>query len=51
MNNRLATAQLQKNFIANLSEQSIDKVAKNLASGKTDLYKTGSLLNFVGHHQ
>ena len=48
----LATAQLQQDFITNLSEQSIGKVAKNLASGKTDLDKTESLLNFVGqHHQ
>ncbi|NJN73784.1 MAG: mucoidy inhibitor MuiA family protein, partial [Limnothrix sp. RL_2_0] len=49
---RLGTLQLQQNFITNLSEKSIERFAKNLASGRTDLDKTESLLNFVGtQHQ
>lgn len=49
---RLKTLQLQQNFITNLSEQSIERFAKNLASGRTDLDKTESLLDFVGtQHQ
>ncbi|MGB2924948.1 MAG: mucoidy inhibitor MuiA family protein [Limnothrix sp.] len=49
---RLKTLQLQQNFVSNLSDKSIERFAKNLATGQTDLSKTESLLNFVGtQHQ
>ena len=52
LENRLQTIELQQTFVGNLSEEAVERFAKNLASNKVDLDKANSFLDFVGNqHQ
>jgi uncharacterized protein (TIGR02231 family) len=48
--NILASVQLQRNFIQSLSEKSVERFSKNLASQQVGINEARDLVNFLGQH-